>query len=580
MTRPGEGARAARGLRWRPMPGDGLGLLVVLALAVLVLAPLGTVLAQAVVPGILSGQPPPEDFAGLAEVFSRPLWRRSLQNSLFLATTAAVLGGVLGTLLALLRQSPHLRLGAALDVAAWAVIILPSFILAQGWTLFAARGGLAVTWLGLEAVPDLVFTPWGLALIMSLKACPFAYLTVLAALQWRMDDHAQAARLCGAVEARVLATIRIPILLPAVLSGMVLIFIDVLGDFGLPAALATTYRFPTLTYAIYVAINQSPIRFDLAGVLAFYVTAIMLVAVLAYLWLLRRRRHDILGARARIGPAPRQAPRLWPNALAVLALVVLLVIPVGSSLLVSVMRQLSAGLAPGNLTLEHYRGVLATRDAFLPALSTSMRLAGLAALGSGVLAAAAAYVLVFSEFRLKRLIDVTCTLSLAVPGVVLGIGYIFVWNAPAVAAAGLSLYGTSAILVLAGIAGAVPIATRILLGAMAQVPASMLSAAALQGAGLWRRLATILLPLTAAALVSATLTAFGSAMIDLAITSILRPPRLEVLPVYVNRAFEQGDFGRATAATLIAGGLTILIIAATRSLTHLGIRRLYGRTEG
>jgi len=125
--------------------------------------------------------------------------------------------------------------------------------------------------------------------------------------------------------------------------------------------------------------------------------------------------------------------------------------------------------------------------------------------------------------------------------VLLGIGYIFVWNAPAVDRAGLSLYGTEDILVLAGIAGAVSTALRVLLGAMAQMPHSMLAAAALQRADLTRRITTILVPLTAAALVSATLTAFASAVFDLAINSILRPSRLQVLPVYVNftRVFRQ-----------------------------------------
>jgi len=70
------------------------------------------------------------------------------------------------------------------------------------------------------------------------------------------------------------------------------------------------------------------------------------------------------------------------------------------------------------------------------------------------------------------------------------------------------------------------------------------------------------------------LTAFGSAIFDLAINSILRPPRLDVLPVYVNRAFEQGMFGTATAATLVAGALTIGLIVLIRAATGIAIRRL------
>jgi len=247
--------------------------------------------------------------------------------------------------------------------------------------------------------------------------------------------------------------------------------------------------------------------------------------------------------------------------------------------LVSFTDRISAGFSFANLTLANYAYVLDTGGAFVSALRTSLGIAAAAALGSGLLSAAAAYVLTFSDFRLNRLIDVTCTLSLAVPGVVLGIGYIFMWNSPLFDRLGISLYGTQSILVLAGIAGAVPIAIRVLLGAMAQVPVSMLSAAALQGAGLTRRIVTIAVPLVAAALVSATLTAFGSAIFDLAINSILRPPRLNVLPVYVNRAFEQSQFGAATAATLVAGTATILIIVIVNLLSTVAIRRLVAPVE-
>ncbi|WP_158626008.1 ABC transporter permease [Arsenicitalea aurantiaca] len=571
-------ARIGFGRRLRLKAEDGLGMLVVLALIVLVLGPMATVLVQAFWPGMFTRQMAEPGFSGLLEVFSRPLWQRSLTNSLFLAAVSAVAGGLLGTVLAVLRHSTRMALGPALDIASWAIIVLPSFILAQGWILFASRGGIANQWLGWSIVPDMVFNPWGLAAVMSLKAFPFAYLTVSAAMQWRMDDFSHAAKLCGASPLRVLATIQIPMLVPAVLSGAILIFIDVLGDFGLPAALATTYRFPTLTYAIYVAINQSPIRFDLAGVLAFYVTGIMLLAVMAYFWILRNRRYDFLGGKAQLRGAPGGPRSKWSDAIALVALGLAIVVPLGSSVLVSFTRSLSQGLAPANLTLEHYGYVLQTGGAFLSALGNSMGIAVAAALASGVLAAMAAYVVTFSDFRLNRLIDLTCTLSLAVPGVVLGIGYIFVWNSPALDDLGLALYGKPVILVLAGTAGAVPIAVRVLLGAMAQVPASMLSAAAMQGAGLARRLATIVVPIIAAALVSATLTAFGSAVFDLAINSILRPPRLDVLPVYVNRAFEQGMFGAATAATLVAGGTTILVIVGVRALSGMLIRRLFGAT--
>lgn len=552
----------------RPSADTGLGILVCLLLLVLIGAPMVLVLAQAFYPGILRGN---FEFAGLSnlfELFNRRLWRVSLTNSLYLAAGTAVLGTLLGASLAVMRHSARFAGAAALDVTAWALLIMPSFVIAQGWILFSIRDGIAAQWLGLPMVYDWVFSPNGLVVIMSLTNYPFAYLAVSAAMQWHVREYQHAAQLCGAGVWRTLLTIRFPLLLPAILSGMVLVFIDTIGDFGLPAALATTYRYPTLPYTIYAAINQSPIRFDLAGVLSFYLVVILAIAVSLYFWLLRRSRFDFLTARAQAGYIGSQKFSILLSVVALGFVVLALGVPIGTSFSLSVIERISGGLAWDNLTLRFYGEILTPGSRFLQALQNSLRIAAWAAVGSIVVSVSAAYLLTFSRFSLNRLIDVTCTATLAVPGVILGVGFIFVWNHPWLGQWGLNLYGNPAILVLAAMAGAIPIAIRVVLGAMSQVPASFLNAAALQGVSLQRRILTIVIPLTLGAILSATLAAFGTGVFDLAITSILHPPGYPVLPVVINRQFQQGYYGLSTASTMVAGLVTVLIIM----LVNQGVR--------
>lgn len=537
-----------------------LGSIVVFALVILILAPLGAVLLQAFLPGALTAGVRTSSPASLLDIFTRPLWKQALVNSLLLSLFAAVLGGAIGTSLAFFRHRIRMASAGLIDISAWLILILPSFVIAQGWVLFAGRAGIANQWFGLGFVTDAIFNPVGLAVVMSLKAFPLAYLAVSAGLQWRLDDLGHAASLSGARPSRVFRTIHLPLLMPAVLSGCVLIFIDVIGDFGLPAALATSYRFPTLTYAIYVAINQSPIRFDQAGILAFYVTVLLLLAVCLYFYLIRRRRFDFLTARAKQTEVAGSAWGWLADLYALIILGLSIVVPLGASLIVSFSDHSMGVDGSVSWTLGNYVVVFNDTSRFFDALCNSLWIAAGAAVCSAVIAFLAAYVLTFSKFGLNRLIDLTCTLSLAVPGVVLGIGYIFIWNSPALSSVGMNLYGHPSILILAGTAGAIPYAIRIMLGSLAQLPSTMLHAASTSGAGMIRRLVTIVIPLTAMALISATLAAFGSAVFDLAINAILRPPRLSVLPVYVNRAFEQGDFGVSTAATFVAGAITVAII--------------------
>jgi iron(III) transport system permease protein len=526
------------------------------------------VLVQALFPGALQGN---WSFAGidsLLHIFQRRLWQVSLVNSLQLAFGTALLGGLIGIGLAMLRHSLRFRGAFVLDACTWTLLVMPSFVIAQGWILFAARDGVATQWFGFEGIPALVFSPLGLICIMSLKNYPFAYLAVAAAMQWQVREYGHAAQLCGASRARVLATVRLPMLLPAILSGVVLVFIDTIGDFGLPAALATSYRYPTLPYTIYAAINQSPIRFDLAGVLSFYLVLILAAAVTLYFWLLRRARYDFLTARAQ--PQTLAPSRYSPlcTLLTITFLALAIGIPIGTSLSVSLVEHIGAGLTLDNFTLAHYQAALTEGSKLRQALANSLAIACQAAVGSLLVSLCAAYLLTFSRFSLNRLIDVTCTATLAVPGVIIGVGFIFVWNHPVADALGIRLYGHPAILVLASMAGAIPIAIRVVLGAMGQIPGSYLQAAALQGASLSRRLVTILVPLCAAALLSAALAAFGTSVFDLAITSLLHPPGYEVLPVTIDRLFQQGDYGQSTAFTLTAGAAVVTLIL----LIHTAVR--------
>lgn len=550
---------------------------VTLALLILIGAPLLMVILQAFWPGLLVGDYSLVGPGTLLQVFERPFWRVSLTNSLMLSLGTMVLGTAIGCSLAIMRQSSRFFGRRALDLSVWILLIIPSFVIAQGWILFAGRSGLANQWFGMTFIGEFIFSPPGLITVMSLKNIPFAYLAVNSAMRWDVSNYTNAARLCGASPARVFATVRVRLLLPAVLSGALLVFVDTIGDFGLPAALATSYRFPTLTYSIFVAISQSPIRFDLAGVLSFYLVALIGLAVAINLRLVSGPMYAFLTANAREREAP-QSRFAWLYSLISFAFIFFaLILPIGTSSVVSFVRDLSTGPTPGNLTLEYYRQILRVGSPFIEGLANSLRIAVASGLVALVIGFVATFTLSFVRFRLNWAINLISTVTLAVPGVILGVGYIFFWNQPLMDRLGLNIYGRPIILVLAAVAGSVPLAVRTMMGAFAQVPESFLSAAAMQGATLSRRVTTILIPITASALLAAGLAAFGSNVFDLAISSILRPPQFSVLPVVINREFQQGFFGTSTAATFVGTICTVGIILVVDSLVRRFVLRRIGR---
>ncbi len=553
---------------------DGrLGGGVTLFLFLFILLPLFAVMLNAVVPGIFFGDAAFNGFGIVLEMFERPLWYVSLKNSVLLGLGSACVGTILGGMLATMRAKWEYALGRWLDVSVWALLIAPSFMIAQGWVLFASADGLADSWFGWDWVSTLVFQPGGLIVIMGLTKFPLAYLAILAAMEWNADSYKNAARLSGARPWTLWRTIELPLVLPAYLAGWTLVFIDTIGDFGLPAALATVYRFPTLPYSIYSAINQSPVRFDMAGVLAFYLVLILIAAMGILVYAIRRSRVDFLTGRA--SRQVRQKPqRSWlVNGFTGLMLLLTIGIPIGTSSAVSFMARLGEGFSWSNFTLAHYAAVWSGGNkldhaqlSILEGLGHSLLIAGSCALISMVVGFVVAYVLTFTDFRLKGAIQLITVVSLAVPGVILGIGYIFIWNQKWLEPIGLHLYGEPSLLVLAAVAGAIPYAVRVQLGAFANLSPSLLKAASVQGAGSLTRMRTILLPIIKNTLLIATLAAFGTSVFDLATAAMLQPPNFTLMPLVIDEAFEFAQYGYATAASVLGGGAVVLMILAIQAV--------------
>ncbi|MFE0555787.1 ABC transporter permease [Paenibacillus sp. NPDC058910] len=558
---------------------------VTLLLFVFIFLPLLAVLINVIFPGLFFGQIQSSSLGLIGDIFHRPLWKQSLLNSVTLALGTATFGTIIGGVLATIRARWNFATARLLDMTAWVLLIAPSFMIAQGWVLFASADGLVHQWLGLTWVTSFIFQPAGLVFVMSLSKFPLAYLAIMAASEWNIRQFGYAARLNGARPFTVWRTVELPLALPSYVAGWTLVFMDSIGDFGLPAALATVYKFPTLTYSIYSAIYQSPVRFDMAGVLAFYLVLILVLAMTLLMVTLRKSRFDFLNARA--VKMEKVKPRFaWMYNLSITVFLFLsLGIPIGTSAAVSLLKQAGGGLNPGNFTLEHYRELFAGQAGdhrllgYLEGMYHSLAIAAAAALFSMLIGFVVAYMLTFTESRLKPMLQLFSIISLAVPGVVLGIGYIFIWNQKWLEPLGLHLYGTPSLLVIAGIAGAIPYAVRVQLGAFGNLSGTMLKAAAIQGASIFERMRDIVLPMVRQSLLIAILASFGTSVFDLALASMLNPANYSLMPLVIDRAFEFSRYGYATAATVVSCGTVVLIIVLLQAAGRLVFRWLDGNRK-
>lgn len=243
-------------------------------------------------------------------------------------------------------------------------------------------------------------------------------------------------------------------------------------------------------------------------------------------------------------------------------------IPVGSNLIMSFSDSVS--IQKFAFTLDNYRQVFSSASSMVSGIRHSLGLAGISTVIGVLIGFCIAYVLTYSRFKLKKMIDMLTLVAMAVPGVVLGIGYIFIWNQKWLSSIGLHLYGKPSILVLASVASAIPMINRVLVGGMAKIPESLLTAAQMQGAGFLTKIRTILLPLLHNSSVSAVLAAFGGSVFNLAITTILYPPNYSTLPVYISDSYNDLKFGYAAAATIVGGAFIIGIMMILEIMLNIG----------
>ncbi|WP_409969209.1 ABC transporter permease subunit [Bengtsoniella intestinalis] len=460
---------------------QALGHSLLVLLFVLVLLPLLFVLAQIVSPGLTWEAFDLGNLSAIFGIFEKKAWMSALTNSIQLGSGTTIFALALSIFLAHIRVSYQFPLAKAIDVTAWILLIVPSFILAQGWIYFGSGAGIAAVWLGISGLNTYLYSVNGLITIMVLCKFPLAYITVKGAMEWYPDSLVHAARMNGANPVQVWTKVRLPLCLPAFFSGAMLVFMDTIGDWGMSSAITAAFPFSTLPYAIYSAICTTPVRFDTAGVLSLYLIGLIFIAMIIQHFALGRRRFDFVGTGATAVVAQKigKVQTALLTGFTLVFCTVTLGIPIGSNIIMSFTNSFS--IQRFSFTLDNYIAVLSDQKSLLSGLQNSLSIAAGAAIFGLIAGFAVAYTLTYSRYKLKKAIDSITLIAMAVPGVILGIGYIFVWNQSWLTPLGLNLYGKSSILILASVAVAIPLTNRLMVAGMAKVPQDLLVAAQVQG---------------------------------------------------------------------------------------------------
>lgn len=396
-------------------------------LAILVALPLLFITLQAIFPqfsaGSLSGA-----FSGIAPQLQDPQLPAMLGGTLWIAAGVALLSALIGLPLGVMRGLFNLPVPRLWDLIFLIPFLTPPYIAALSWMLVLQTRGYLDQLTGID-LNDLLFSRSGIVLVMTLNIFPVVYFAVSRSLLASGQRLALVARVHGATAWRAFWHITLPMVAPALAAGMLLAFTLAIEEYGVPAALGSRSGVVMMTVGIEKKLADWPI--DLPG--ASLLSMVLIIIALAGWWLQRRLVGDKEVTSVTGKPAENQGAMLGIAAVPVVMVMALtgflaVGLPGLSMAVTGVMSTLSGGLAWNNVTSQHYLSLFSQQGDALSALGTSLSLALGASLITGLLGLLISWLVVIRQIKGRGVLDALSLLPAALPGIVVGVGLILLWN--------------------------------------------------------------------------------------------------------------------------------------------------------
>ncbi|AMD57431.1 ABC transporter permease [Agrobacterium pusense] len=523
------------------------------------------------------------DRAFFSPVASDLFWR-PLFNTLTVAFGAIALSLVIGTVLAWLISRTDMFGRRWFATALIVPYMLPAWTFALAWTtLFKNRTvGGQPGWfeaIGLTPPDWVAYGRFPITIILALHYTPFVILLFGSALR-RFDSQLEdSARILGAHRYQVALQVILPLMRPALLSSMVLIFAKCLGEFGVPYVLGLPVKFEVLSTSLFRSIASR--QTGVAGVVAASIMLIGIITLMIDARLVREaRRFVTIGSKGSMNRQSRLGKMRLPATGFAAAIFVLSVGLPLLTLALSTVMKMPARFTFDNFTLDYWigsnlntvalqTGVLLSPDLWAAAKNTMM-IVGLASLTSGILGLLVGYVVIRTPVRaLSVYLRQVTFLPYLVPGIAFAAAYLSLFAVPRGPMP--ALYGTVTILILALIADQMPYASRAGISAMTQLGKDPEEAAQIAGAGWFRRMISIVIPIQKGSLVTGVLLPFISGIKGLSLFVILAVPSTDVLTTYSLRLVDYHYTQAANAVVLIIAAIAYFGTLLAQKLTRTNL---------
>lgn len=491
------------------------------------------------------------------EFFSSGRYYRALKNSIVVAIVTTIIVIPLAFCFAFLGLKGPALLQIPLRILGLIPLVAPPFIFSLALIIIGGRHGILTQMFHL---PFDIYGWRGVIIAQVITFLPLGYLMIENVLRSLGSNLEEAAYDMRATDWQILYKITIPLSAPGILRASLLVFILSIADFGNPMLIGGDVPFlSTGAYLLWVSDNN----LEMAAVFCIFLVLPSLIIFVVNEYLLKGKGY------ATIGGKPQQTERrpIAPNILyPMLALAA-----VASAVIVTSFGIIFFGafakilMVDNSLTLDHFRSPNGFRT-----LITSLKFSLGAALVAPAVGVTLAYILVRKRIPLKKVIESLALLGFAVPGTVMGIGYILAFNHPP-----LTLTGTFLILIVNEAFRNLSVSLEAGVGKLHQIDVSIEEAAQDMGAGPIRTFFKIVLPLISSAFVAGFIYTFMVGMIAVSAVIFLITPGNDLAALYILNVAEQGYLGMACAISTMLIAVVLACMAVLKFLVKVAKIEMY-----
>lgn len=538
-------------------------LFIVLILAIFLVIPVGTVFIGAFInaDGSLTA-------GHFAAFFSQPLMQEAFFNSLYVAVMAACFAALIAVPLAYLTVRFAFKGALIIQTLGVLPLIMPPFVGAVALQLIFGRTGsinlLLDDWFGINL--PIMEGLNGVIFVEALHYFPFILMNLTVALKNIDGAMEEAALNLGSRGFRLFRRVIFPLALPGFVAGMALVFVKVFDDLGTPLVLGTTNM---LAPQAYLRITQVGLE-DPMG----YVISVMMIgfSILA-LWLSARMLKGKDYSTLQKGGGAIQRRQLTATqsffAYAWIAVVLLLVLsPHIGVLLLSFASVWSFAPLPDGYTLAHYATVFEDSPGMI---TNTLLYCGLAAGIDVILGTTIAYLMLRTKLTALHWLDWIASAALAVPGIVLAIGYLRTFKNIAIPGTEIMLTSTWVLIMIAYAIRRLPYALRSCVASLQQIHHSLEEAAQSLGATRLRTIQRVVIPLMVGGMLAGFVTSFITAAVELSATMMLVTKESQAPMSYGIYLYMQSTSGRGPGAAL--GVLAVIAVGLGTFASHWLVAR-------